>query len=104
MKRVFTYLLALTISFLFVCCEQEIELVSVTSVSLSDSTVEMVEGETYVLTVKIEPSNAENQNVIWTSSNSSVATVTDGVVTAIKAMMVERQQLVMLRLSQKRFP
>lgn len=84
MKRVFPYLLALIISFLFIGCEQEIDPIYVASVNLSDSTVEMVEGEKYTLTVTIEPSNADDKSVSWTSSQPSIASVQDGVVTAHK--------------------
>lgn len=45
----------------------------------------LVEGESQKLTATISPSNAENKVVIWTSSNSSVVSVKDGLVTAIKA-------------------
>ena len=37
----------------------------------------------YTKKAKIQPINASNDKVIWTSSNSNVATVTDGLVTAI---------------------
>ena len=41
-------------------------------------------GETVNLIATVAPSNAFNTNVIWTSSNPSVATVVNGVVTALK--------------------
>lgn len=40
--------------------------------------------ETATITVKFNPTYAENQKVTWKSSNTKVATVKDGVITAIK--------------------
>ena len=46
----------------------------------------MMEGEVVTLTATVNPSNASNKNVYWTSSDSSIATVDNsGKVTAIKA-------------------
>lgn len=59
---------------------------AVTSVSVSPATLTMELNATSQLTKTISPSNATNQNVTWTSSNTSVATVsTTGLVTAIGA-------------------
>ena len=58
--------------------------VSVESVSLDKTTLELTEGSTETLTATITPNNATNQNVTWESSNPSVATVDEsGKVTAI---------------------
>ena len=69
----------------FSSCREEELPVAVTSVSLNSTSMELVEGTTQTLVATVSPSNAENQKVIWSSSNSSVASVTDGVVTAVKA-------------------
>lgn len=59
--------------------------VSVTSVSLNKSTLDIKVGETATLTATINPTNATNKNVIWESDNTQIATVdTAGKVTAIK--------------------
>ena len=58
--------------------------VPVTSVSLDKTSVELIEGDVLTLTVTINPSNASNKNVTWSSSNPSVATVSNGKVTALK--------------------
>ena len=59
---------------------------SVTGVTLDVTSKEMNIGETFTLKAKIEPSNATNQNVTWTSLDPSVATVNNnGKVTAKKA-------------------
>ncbi|WP_336772420.1 S-layer homology domain-containing protein [Paenibacillus sp. MMO-58] len=44
--------------------------------------LDLTNTKTGTLTATIQPDNAENHNLYWSSSNSSVATVTDGVVTA----------------------
>ena len=55
-----------------------------TSISLDNTIAEMTEGNTMQLTATILPSNTTNKTVIWTTSNSSIATVDDnGLVTAI---------------------
>ena len=57
--------------------------VSVTSVSLNKTTAQLGVGETTSLTATVYPSDATNKNVTWSSSNTSVATVSSsGVVTA----------------------
>ena len=56
----------------------------VESIELDKTTAEITEGETLTLTATIKPENATNKNVIWSSSNEEIATVEDGVVTAIK--------------------
>lgn len=56
--------------------------VSVTGVSLDKTSAELEVGGTRTLTKTIEPANATNQNVSWSSSNVEVATVENGTVTA----------------------
>lgn len=55
--------------------------VSVQGVTLSTNTLSMKVGGTATLTANIRPSDATNKNVTWTS-NSAVASVNNGVVTA----------------------
>ena len=56
--------------------------VAVTGVSLSPTTKAMKVGEKFTLVPQISPSNATNQNVTWISSDATVATVSNGEVTA----------------------
>ena len=57
---------------------------SVTSVTLNKTSASLKKGETLTLTATVAPSDAANKSVTWSSSNTSVATVTtSGVVTAI---------------------
>jgi hypothetical protein len=65
-------------------CTEENAPIAVTGVTLSPTSITLVEGESKTLTVTISPSDATNQKVSWASSNPSVATVTDGVVSALK--------------------
>lgn len=57
--------------------------VSVTGVSLDKETASINVGETETLTATVTPQNATNKSVNWSSSNTSVATVLNGVVTAV---------------------
>lgn len=59
--------------------------VSVTGVSLDRTSAELEVGGTLTLTKTIEPANATNQNVTWSSSNVEVATVENGTVKAVAA-------------------
>ena len=57
---------------------------AVESVELSEELLELVEGDSGTLTAIVKPDDATDKTVTWTSSNADVATVKDGVVTAIK--------------------
>ena len=59
--------------------------VAVESVTLSASKAELDVGSKISLTVTISPKNATDQSVVWSSSKTSVATVSDGLVTAVGA-------------------
>ena len=57
--------------------------VAVTGVTLSQSSVTLDIGGTVTLTATVAPSNATDNTVTWSSSNTSVATVNGGKVTAV---------------------
>ncbi|MBR3441775.1 MAG: Ig-like domain-containing protein [Bacteroidales bacterium] len=59
--------------------------VAVTGVSLNKSSMTLTEGVSETLTATVAPSNATNTGVSWSSSNTGVATVNGGQVTAVKA-------------------
>ncbi len=59
--------------------------VDVTSISLDKTSLSMNVGGTAVLNAVISPSNADNKKVTWSSSNQSVAKVSNGTVTAVGA-------------------
>jgi uncharacterized protein YjdB len=58
-------------------------IVSVTGVSLNKTALSLTVNATEQLTATVLPANADNKAVTWTSSNASVATVANGLVTAI---------------------
>ncbi len=58
--------------------------VPVTGVALDKKEATMDVGESITLTPIVAPSNATNKNVTWSSTDSSVATVSNGVVKAVK--------------------
>lgn len=59
--------------------------VKVTGVSLDKTTLTLTEGDSSKLTATVNPSNANNKNVTWVSSNTSVVTVdSNGNVKALK--------------------
>ena len=57
--------------------------VPVDRVSLDKTSLTLTEGGTETLTATITPDNATNKAVMWSSDNESVATVVDGIVTAV---------------------
>ncbi len=57
--------------------------ISVSKVVLSQSAVTLGKGKTTTLTAKVYPSYVSGTAVTWTSSNSKVATVQNGVITAV---------------------
>ena len=57
--------------------------VAVFAITLNKTTLELVEGNTGTLTASVSPEDATDKSVSWTSSNSGVATVTNGTVSAI---------------------
>ncbi len=57
----------------------------VTGVSLNKESITLNEGDTETLTATIEPADASNQNLTWTSVDADIATVVNGKVTAVSA-------------------
>ena len=70
---------------LAISCEKEPEAVKVTGISVSPTSLSLVEGESGDLTATVTPSDADDKTVLWDSSDNSVATVSNGKVTAVKA-------------------
>lgn len=57
--------------------------VHVTGVSLNKNSTSLTVGETETLTATVSPNNATNKNVTWSSSNTSIATVSNGQISAM---------------------
>ena len=58
--------------------------VAISSISMDESEINLAKGDTYRLTVTLNPENATNHNMTWTSKSPSVASVDEtGLVTAL---------------------
>ena len=75
--------LALTVAILFTACKDK-DAIEAASVTLNKTALTLNEGESETLTAIVEPTEAEDKTVTWSSSNNSVATVSNGKITAIK--------------------
>lgn len=82
MKRLFLSSILLALIFCLYSCEEPV--VTVSSITLNSTALDMTEGDSYRLTATVLPDNATDKTVIWSSSNASIASVEDGVVTAVK--------------------
>lgn len=72
-------------------CKVTVEALSkkVTSIELDKKELSIIAGEEANLKVTINPSYAENKNITWESSDKTIATIKDGVVTAKKVGVAE---------------
>jgi uncharacterized protein YjdB len=59
--------------------------IRVTGISLNQTTMTAYVGDTPRLIPTIQPSNATNKNVTWASTNTNVATINDGLISALSA-------------------
>jgi uncharacterized protein YjdB len=67
-------------------CAVTVANIAVTGVTLSPTSGSILKGATLQLTPTISPANATNKNVAWSTSNSSIATVSSsGLVTGVAA-------------------
>jgi hypothetical protein len=64
-------------------CQVTVAAVAVTGVKLNKSSIAIMEGSKETLIATVAPTNAANKTVNWTSSAPLIATVTNGVITAI---------------------
>ena len=73
-------------AYLYVNCYIcEFDKIEPSSVTLSKSTLSLEVGKTETLTATVSPTNATDKTVTWTSSDSKVATVANGKVSAVGA-------------------
>ena len=76
-------LLIFALPFIVSCTHKELE-VRVESVTMSLPSAELEIGETLKLSATVSPSNATKKDIVWSSSNTSVASVSaSGLVTAL---------------------
>lgn len=59
--------------------------IAVTGISVSTSSVNLKVGETTKVNTVITPSNATNTNIMWSSNNANVATISNGTIKAVGA-------------------
>lgn len=86
MKRIILFLgITLILVFTFSCGEgnKKGPEITVTSVALNQSSLTLVVGETSTLSATVNPADAPDKTVSWSSSNASVASVSNGVVKAV---------------------
>jgi uncharacterized protein YjdB len=81
MKKAHYLVIAALALFSWSCCKKN---VAVQSVTVSPSSISLTEGDTQTLTATVTPANAMDGTVVWSSSNTQVATVSAGTVTALK--------------------
>ncbi len=88
MKKIvqITLFISLIFTTIFVGCKDDEEIVKkVTNVTLNKTTLTLMAGESQTLIATVQPQEATNKTVIWSSSDKSIATVdNNGLVTAIK--------------------
>ncbi|MDR1841099.1 MAG: Ig-like domain-containing protein [Holophagales bacterium] len=85
MKKHFYLLIAAVMALLFSFTACGGDDVSVTGLTLDKTVISVNAGSTERLTANVHPTNAKNKNVSWASGDVSVATVTDGNVSGLKA-------------------
>ena len=68
-----------------ITCNVTVKDISVEQISLDKTEISLVAGETANIAATISPSNALNKTIYWTSSDPSVATVNNGVISGVKA-------------------
>ena len=91
MLRIAAALAALLAMTNFIGCKNDddddgdVATVAVEKVEITSTETDVEVGETITLTAEVLPADATNKTVAWTSSDNTVATVKDGVVTGVKA-------------------
>ena len=65
-------------------CVVKVKPIEAESITLNRTTASLKVGQSVTLTATVNPSDATDKTVTWTSSNPSVATVENGIVKAIK--------------------
>ena len=79
----FALMVPVCMATIFTSCEKKDVTVAVTGIEVTPAFVELKPGETQELKVSVLPENATDKTYTWSSSDVSVATVADDVVTAV---------------------
>lgn len=81
-KKILAIILVITaLTFTLCGCNAEMA-VKAETITLSQTQIELAEGETHTLYAEINPNSAEDSSVKWSSTNEDVATVSKGTITA----------------------
>ena len=59
-------------------------MIAVTGVSITQDSIKIIQGRTGTLVAQVEPANANNKRVDWTTDDPTIATIKNGVVTAVQ--------------------
>lgn len=91
MKNVFSLgLLAVATTLIaFSSCKPANEVKAVTGITLSETSKKLTVGEAFALTATVEPADATDKNIVWTSENTEIATVDDGNVIGVASGTTE---------------
>lgn len=81
MKKSVPYIVLVILAIVLSSCKKDP--IRVSSVSLNKTSIELIEGGSETLIATVLPEDAENPTVTWISSNTQVASVSNGTVTAI---------------------
>lgn len=84
MKKLIYFLFAGTFAFSACGGDDDPARIEVAGVTLSKTALTLRPGQSETLTARITPAEAEDKSIVWKSSDEQVATVADGVVTAVK--------------------
>ncbi len=66
-------------------CEVTVVTIMTAGITLDVTEKELKVNETFTLTATVSPDDATNKNVTWTTTDATIATVENGLVTALKA-------------------
>ncbi|MFI3168251.1 MAG: Ig-like domain-containing protein [Bacillota bacterium] len=81
-KRMLSMILVCAILSLSLCgCNSAVK-VNAETITLSQTQIELAEGETHTIYAEVYPTDADSVSVKWTSTNEDVATVSHGTITA----------------------
>lgn len=72
-------------------CEVTVKTIAVTGVSLNKSSAEVAPGKTVQLSATVSPTNASNKNISWSTSDASVATVSNNGLVTVNSDAVANQ-------------
>ena len=79
----FALMVPVCMATIFTSCEKKDVTVAVTGIEVTPAFVELKPGDTQELKVSVLPENATDKTYTWSSSDKSVATVADDIVTAV---------------------